>query len=382
MDIIINSLYTHKEVFLRELISNASDALDKVRYKVLKDPSYIDTYPEMEIKISFDKEQKTLTLRDSGIGMSKAELIKNLGTVARSGTTQFLELIGKTNDMNLIGQFGVGFYSAFLVANQVTVVSKSNTDPDQYIWKSSADGKFIVTKDPRGDTLGRGTELILHLKEDAIEYVEQDKIKELVKRYSQFINYPIYLWVSKDVTKQVDEDDYNDDIDSFDEISDAELDEMEDVEVEDYKREEPTYDDEDEEDAEDTPETDEDGVSVEEETDLDDEEPEEEEEEPPKEKKKRTITETVWDWELINDTKAIWLRPKGEIEEQEYFDFYKSITKDNDEPLTYNHFTAEGDIEFKSILFIPTHSSYDLFENYYGSSGAMKLYVRRVMISD
>ena len=179
----------------------------------------------------------------------------------------------------------------------------------------------------------------------------------------------------------MDEDDYNDDIDSFDEISDAELDEMEDVEVEDYRREELTYDDEDEED-EDTPETDEDGVSVEEETDLDDEEPEEEEEAPKEEKKKRTITETVWDWELINDTKAIWLRPKSEIEEQEYFDFYKSITKDNDEPLTYNHFTAEGDIEFKSILFIPTHSSYDLFENYYGSSGAMKLYVRRVMISD
>jgi len=201
LDIIINSLYTHKEVFLRELISNASDALDKVRYKVLKDPTYVEGFENMEIKIEFDKEAKTLSIQDSGIGMTKNELIKNLGTVARSGTTQFLELIGKTNDMNLIGQFGVGFYSAFLVANKVTVISKTNKEPDQHIWMSSADGKFTIAKDPRGATLQRGTKIILHLKEDAIEYVEQDKIKELVKRYSQFINYPIYLWVSKDVTK-------------------------------------------------------------------------------------------------------------------------------------------------------------------------------------
>ena len=157
MDIIINSLYTNKEVFLRELISNASDALDKVRYRVLKDPTFIEDFKNMEIKISYDKDAKTLTITDTGIGMSKSELVKNLGTVARSGTTQFLELIGKTTDMNLIGQFGVGFYSAFLVANKVVVFSKTPKKPEQHVWISTADGKFTVSKDPRGNTLKRGT---------------------------------------------------------------------------------------------------------------------------------------------------------------------------------------------------------------------------------
>lgn len=191
----------------------------------------------MEIRIEYDKDAKTLTIMDTGIGMSKSELVKNLGTVARSGTTQFLELIGKTNDMNLIGQFGVGFYSAFLVANKVVVISKTPKEPEQHIWISTADGKFQITKDPRGNTLKRGTKIILHLKEDAIEYVEADKIKELVKRYSQFINYPIYLWVSKDVTKQVDEEDYNDDVNTYEQVSDEDLD-KENVDVETYKRKE------------------------------------------------------------------------------------------------------------------------------------------------
>ena len=304
--------------------------------------------------------------------MTKSELVKNLGTVARSGTTQFLELIGKTNDMNLIGQFGVGFYSAFLVANKVVVVSKTAKEPDQHIWISTADGKFTLNKDPRGNTLKRGTKIILHLKEDAIEFVEADKIKELVNRYSQFINYPIYLWMSKDVTKQVDEDDYNDDDNTYEEVSDEELDQMEDVEVEQYKRKEggPSKPKEETKGEDvDVQETSEDSEA--------DGEPKQ-----PEEKKKRTITETIWDWELVNDVKAIWLRPKNEIEEKEYYNFYKSITKDNDDPLTYTHFTAEGDIEFKSILFIPQHASYDLFENYYKSNGQMKLYVRKVLISD
>ena len=318
--------------------------------------------------------------------MTKNELIKNLGTVARSGTTQFLELIGKTNDMNLIGQFGVGFYSAFLVANKVTVISKTNKEPDQHIWMSSADGKFTLAKDPRGATLGRGTKLILHLKEDAVEYVEQDKIKELVKKYSQFINYPIYLWVSKDVTKQVAEEDYNDEENAFEELTDDELDQLDDVEVENYKS---TYDKQKEEKAAKQAEAEakkeageEEDLSVSEETEMDDDEEDEDEEADEKEPKKRTITETVHEWELINDTKAIWLRPKSDIENEEYVDFYKGISKDNEGPLTYTHFTAEGDIEFKSILFVPQHAPYDMFENYYGAQGNMKLYVRRVMISD
>lgn len=202
MDIIINSLYTKKEVFIRELISNASDALDKVRFVSVQNPEFLGSVPQLEIMIDFDYDAKTISITDTGIGMTKAELIKNLGTVAKSGTTAFLEAIGKGDSLSLIGQFGVGFYSAFLVANKVVVTSKSNDD-EQHVWTSTADAKFFVTKDPRGDTLGRGTRVTLHLKDDAIEYVEQDKIKNLVKKYSEFIQYPIKLFLSKEVRKQV-----------------------------------------------------------------------------------------------------------------------------------------------------------------------------------
>lgn len=203
MDIIINSLYTKKEVFIRELISNASDALDKARFLSVKDADYLNKNPELEIKIDFDYDAKTISITDSGIGMTKSELVKNLGTVAKSGTTAFLEAMG-TGDtgMSMIGQFGVGFYSAFLVANKVVVTSKNNDD-EQHVWTSTADSKFFVTKDPRGDTLGRGTRVTLYLKDDAAEYVEEDKIKNLVKKYSEFINYPISLYTSKTVEEEV-----------------------------------------------------------------------------------------------------------------------------------------------------------------------------------
>jgi len=202
MDIIINSLYTKKEVFIRELVSNASDALDKVRFISVQDPDFLGNTPDLEIKIDFDYDAKTVSITDTGVGMTKAELVKNLGTVAKSGTTAFLEAMGQGENMSLIGQFGVGFYSAFLVANKVVVTSKSNDD-EQHIWTSTADSKFFLTKDPRGDTLGRGTRVTLHLKDDAVEFVEQDKIKNLVKKYSEFINYPISLYLSKDVKEQV-----------------------------------------------------------------------------------------------------------------------------------------------------------------------------------
>jgi len=171
MDIIINSLYTKKEVFIRELISNASDALDKTRFIAVSDPEFLGDKTELEIMIDFDYDAKTISITDTGVGMSKAELIKNLGTVAKSGTTAFLEAMGQGENMSLIGQFGVGFYSAFLVANKVVVTSKANDD-EQHIWTSTADSKFFLVKDPRGDTLGRGTRVTLHLKDDAVEFVE------------------------------------------------------------------------------------------------------------------------------------------------------------------------------------------------------------------
>ena len=203
MDIIINSLYTRKEVFIRELISNASDALDKVRFLAVRDPEYIASNPDLDIKIDYDFEAKTISITDAGIGMTKAELVKNLGTVAKSGTTAFLEAMGTgDSSMSMIGQFGVGFYSAFLVANKVVVTSKHN-DVDQHVWTSTADSKFFVVKDPRGNTLGRGTRVTLHLKDDAAEFLEEDKIKNLVKKYSEFINYPISLYCSKTVSEQV-----------------------------------------------------------------------------------------------------------------------------------------------------------------------------------
>jgi heat shock protein 90kDa beta len=253
MDIIINSLYTKKEVFIRELISNASDALDKVRFIALSNPEFLGNVPELEIMIDFDYDAKTISFTDTGVGMSKAELIKNLGTVAKSGTTAFLEAMGKGDNLSLIGQFGVGFYSAFLVANKVVVSSKTNDD-EQHVWVSTADAKFFVTKDPRGDTLGRGTRVTLHLKDDAIEYVEQDKIKNLVKKYSEFIQYPIKLYLSKEVRKQVEED------------------------------EEPVEKaDEDHDDEE-----------------IVDEGEHNEGEGEEKEKKTKTVTEQVWEWETIN----------------------------------------------------------------------------------
>lgn len=203
MDIIINSLYTQRDVFLRELISNSVDALEKARFLAISDTSVTEEKTELDIHVEFDAKQKVLSICDSGIGMTKQDLINNLGTVAKSGTSNFLEaLANNNNDVNLIGQFGVGFYSAFLVADRVTVVSKNKED-DQYIWESSADAKYYIVKDPRGNTLKRGTCVLLHLKEDATEFLDEYKLKELIGRYSQFMSYPIYLKVTKKVTEEV-----------------------------------------------------------------------------------------------------------------------------------------------------------------------------------
>merc|ERR1711968_108453 len=332
LDIIIHSLYSQREVFLRELISNASDALDKIRFQSITDPSALgegDT-AKMDIRVSVDKNAKTLTITDRGVGMTKDDLIKNLGTIAKSGTSKFLETIGKgdTADMSLIGQFGVGFYSVYLVADTVTVTSKNNDD-DQYIWESTADASFSIMKDPRGPTLGRGTEIAIKLKEDADEFLDVDKIEGLVKKYSQFINFPIYLYKTKTVSE-----------------------------------EEPAEDEEKKED----------------EVDVSDDEEDKKEEDKPKTK---TVQKEVSEWEHVNEKQAIWTRNPKEIEEEEYNSFYKAISKDTSEPQTKVHFSAEGEIEFKSIVFIPSVRPSDHFDQYYAAnSAAIKLYVRRVLITD
>jgi len=201
MDIIINSLYTHKEVFIRELISNASDACDKARFLSVQNPDYLGEKKDLEIRIETDVEAKTFTIIDTGVGMTKNDLVKNLGTIAKSGTTSFIEAISKGNSLNLIGQFGVGFYSSYLVSNKVVVTSKAHDD-EQYVWVSTAGSTFAVANDPRGNTLGRGSRVTLHLKEDAIEFVEQDTVKKNIKKYSEFINYPIYVRVNKTFSRE------------------------------------------------------------------------------------------------------------------------------------------------------------------------------------
>ncbi|KAM9377178.1 endoplasmin [Pholidichthys leucotaenia] len=338
MKLIINSLYKNKEIFLRELISNASDALDKIRLLSLTDEDAMASNEELTIKIKSDKEKNMLHVTDTGIGMTKEELVKNLGTIAKSGTSEFLNKMTEMQSegqstSELIGQFGVGFYSAFLVADKVIVTSKHNNDT-QHIWESDSN-QFSVIEDPRGNTLGRGTTITLVLKEEASDYLELETIKTLVRKYSQFINFPIYVWASKTETV-----------------------------------EEPV-----EEDAEAAEET-------EKETSEDEAEVEEEEEDKDKPKTKK-VEKTVWDWELMNDIKPIWQRPAKEVEEDEYQAFYKTFSKDNDDPLAHIHFTAEGEVTFKSILFVPNSAPRGLFDEY-GSkkNDYIKLFVRRVFITD
>ncbi|KAG9442636.1 hypothetical protein H6P81_018490 [Aristolochia fimbriata] len=336
MDIIINSLYSNKDIFLRELISNASDALDKIRFLSLTDKEVLGEgeNTRLEIQIKLDKEKKILSIRDRGIGMTKEDLIKNLGTIAKSGTSAFVEKMQAGGDLSLIGQFGVGFYSVYLVADYVEVISKHNEDI-QYVWESKADGAFAISEDTWNEPLGRGTEIRLHLRDEASEYLEEDKLKDLVKKYSEFINFPISLWASKEVESEVpaEEDESN------------------------------------EEEASETP-------SEEEEVDEEDGE---------KKAKTKKVKETIYDWEVLNDMKAIWLRSSKEVTDEEYKSFYHSLAKDFsvEKPMAWSHFTAEGDVEFKAILFVPPQAPPDLYESYYNTNKAnLKLYVRRVFISD
>merc|ERR1711874_199620 len=215
-----------KQVFLRELVSNAADALEKARFHSVQDGAFLGDTKDLEVKIEHDPDAKTLSIVDTGVGMTKADLINNLGTVAKSGTTNFLEAMAEGTDANLIGQFGVGFYSAFLVADKVSVTSKCNDDPVQHVWESSADASFTVVDDPRGNTLGRGTRVTLHLKEDAHDYLSEDKLKESAKKYSQFIQFPIYVKVKKEVDAEAEEDD-DDDKEDEDEEKDEEKDDVE-----------------------------------------------------------------------------------------------------------------------------------------------------------
>ena len=340
MDIIINSLYTHKEVFIRELISNASDACDKVRFLSIQNDEYLGEKQALEIRIEYDSKAKTFTINDTGIGMTKKDLVKNLGTIARSGTTSFVEAISKGSSLNLIGQFGVGFYSAYLVSNKVVVTSKHNDD-DQHVWISTAGSSYTVSKDPRGNTIGRGTRITLFLKEEALEFSEQEVIKKNIKRYSEFINFPIYLRVNKTYTRE---------------------EEIPEPEVDPEEKKEETKEEKKEEDLE-----------------VNEEKATEKKEEAPK-KKTRTINEWKWDWELVNENKPIWMREKTDITDEEYIKFYKALSKDQEDPYAWDHGQTEGEANYKYLIYFPAKRPYDMFENYYGKNSALKLYVKRVLV--
>jgi molecular chaperone HtpG len=307
--------------------SNSSDALDKIRFEGLTDKSKLESQPELFIHIIPDKTNNTLTIIDSGIGMTKADLVNNLGTIARSGTKAFMEALTAGADISMIGQFGVGFYSSYLVAEKVVVYTKHNDD-EGYRWESQAGGSFTVTKDASASELGRGTKMVLHLKDDQLEYLEERRLKDLVKKHSEFISYPISLWTEKTTEKEVSDDE---------------------AEEEGEEEEGKITEIKDEDEA--------------------------------KEKKTKKIKEVSHEWAIMNKQKPIWMRVPEEITKDEYAAFYKSLTNDWEEQLAVKHFAVEGQLEFKSVLFVPKRAPFDMFDGKKKSNN-IKLYVRRVFIMD
>lgn len=385
LSIIINNFYSEKDIFLRELISNASDAIDKVRHEHLMHPenNVLGDNNEFTIRVIPDAENKVLIIEDTGVGMTRDELINNLGTIAHSGTKQFMENLTQSGDMSLIGKFGVGFYSAFLVANRVEVYSQHYSSPDTYCWTSTADGSFEVSQSDVPMT--RGTRLVLHLRDDQLQYLEEVQLREIIGRHSQFVSYPIQLWVTKVKETEVDEsqnEEYEVDDNTEIELTAENNESNEPTEENTQTTEENTEATEETENTENTEEKDLilDGeeemeqFNLEEKAEENNETTEEITEEPPE-------PETYNEFEVLNKSVPIWLKSKDEVTEDEYNEFYRTISGDWEEPLTHIHFRTEGDIELKGLFYIPKKAPFDLFQSRQQMNN-IKLYVRRVFITD
>jgi len=345
MNMIIHNFYSNNDIFLRELISNSSDAINKLKFESLQDKSILNDFYDFVIKLKLDKENRTIIIEDTGIGMTKNDLINNIGTIAKSGTKEFIKKISSLeskDNSNLIGQFGVGFYSAYLVADSVHVITKHASSSTTLEWESSANGSFTI-KEIESDLI-RGTRIILHLKPNLDEYLETSKITEIIKKHSSYITYPILLHTIKDKEVEV-------------EVEVDEEEAIEDVVKEDVKEEEA---------IEDVVKED---VKVEDVEDV--------EEEDKNIKKKKIVQEESWD--KIN-SEPLWSKSPSDVTEEEYEQFYKSLSNDWNKHLTLKHFKAEGNIEFSSILFVPSQAPYDLFER--KTKNNIKLYVKKVLISE
>ena len=343
MDLIVNSLYSNKDVFLRELISNASDACDKLRFRSVQEPEILNgqSVTDLSIKVRGQESDKTLTIEDNGIGMSKDELVANLGTIANSGTSKVMEMLKQQNEAasgeNLIGKFGVGFYSSFLVADTVKVTSKSNDDGKAWTWESKIDSTSYTIREAsesEAKDLVRGTRITLKLKDECEEYATDKKLSSLVKTYSEFITFPIEVFSTIQKSKQVE------DI----EATKAKKEEWEKKKIEaEAKGEEFT------------------------------------EPEPEKVMKEEMYDEQ--DWKTQNNDKPIWTLAPKDVSDDQYNEFFKTTFKEFLDPLAVSHFKVEGEMEFKSILYVPGMAPFEQ-QDMMQKSKSIKLFVRKVFISD
>jgi molecular chaperone HtpG len=345
MNMIIHNFYSNKDIFLRELVSNASDAINKLKHEGLQNKEILGDYYDFIIRIKADKETNQLMIEDTGIGMDREDLINNLGTIAKSGTKEFIKKLSNSTDKSssssLIGQFGVGFYSAYLVASTVKVITRKAGTDEIYQWESSANGSFTLEKLNSTETdIVRGTRIYLNINSESTEYLETSKITEIIKKHSSYITYPILLHTIK--SKEVPDDSVEEQTEQTERV--------EEISEEETKQE----------------------LKVE---DVDDEEVDENKEELGKQMK--TIQEESWD--KIN-SEPIWTKPTTEISEEEYETFYKNLSGDWDKHAILKHFKTEGNVEFSSILFIPSRAPHDLFEKKQRNN--IKLYVKKVLITD